>query len=299
VTAPQTSRSAEGFDVRWQNLPDDGSPINAVHYQVLDSAGKVVVGTHDHEGEGLQSIVDLDAPKAAGNATLRLWRSDAEGNVGAPVSAPLSYDCSRSEVGGGTSLTAGFGAGGEGSVPLTEGQGAILAGQLQGADRPGASICVFSRVVTEESRDFLGVAIAGQGGSYRFAIPPGPSREVLTAYRPDQREVSAATILRTRVHPAFGLRRKVIHNKGFGVFTGSIPGPGNDGVIVVLQVKDGKKWRAFRRYRTRGGGKFTLRYRFTHTTGPTTYVTRAQVRAQGSYPYEAGNSDPVGLRVLP
>ncbi|HET8956351.1 MAG TPA: fibronectin type III domain-containing protein [Solirubrobacterales bacterium] len=299
VATPQTSRSAEGFDVRWQNLTDDGSPINAVHYQVLDSAGEVVVGTHDLNGEAIQSITDLDAPKAAGKGTLRLWLSDAEGNIGAPASAPLSYECVRSNVGGGTSLTAGFGAGGDGSALVAEGQGEILAGQLQGADRPGASICVFSRVVTEEDREFLGVAIAGQGGSYRFAIPPGPSREVLTAYRPAQREVSATTILRTSVHPAFGLRRKVIHNKGFGIFTGSIPGPRSANVVVVLQVKDGKKWRAFRRYRTREDGKFTLRYRFTHTTSPTTYVTRAQVRQQSGYPYEAGNSDPIGLRVLP
>jgi hypothetical protein len=71
-------------------------------------------------------------------------------------------------------------------------------------------------------------------------------------------------------------------------------------VVVVVQVKSGKDWRAFRRYRTRAGGRFDVRYRFSRTTTtPTTYVMRAQVRSQAGYPYEQGNSRPVILKVLP
>ncbi len=298
VTTPQTSRALDGFDVHWRNLTDAGSPIDAVHYQVLDASGKVVVGTHDLPGDNPQAIPNLDTPQAQGKGTLRLWLSDAEGNVGAPVTAPLSYDCVRSEVGGGTNLSASFGTG-DGSALVNEGQGATLSGTVQGANA-GASICVFSRVTTDQERQFLGVAMTGTGGEYRFAVPAGPSREVIAAYRPGQRELSASATVETIVHPTFALRRKVIHNKGFGIFTGSIPGPHNGNVIVVLQVRDGKKkWRAFRRYRTREDGQFTLRYRFTHTQKPTTFVTRAQVREQSGYPYEAGDSDPLGLRVLP
>jgi hypothetical protein len=32
VTAPDTSRATQGFDVRWRNIVDAGSPIDAVHY---------------------------------------------------------------------------------------------------------------------------------------------------------------------------------------------------------------------------------------------------------------------------
>ena len=298
VATPQTSRATDGFDARWRNLTDSGSPIDGAHYQVLDPSGKVVVATHDLSGEDIQSIADLDAPKARGEGTLRLWLSDAEGNVGAPVSAPLSYDCSRSEVPGGTNLSARFGDAPDGSALVDQGQGATLTGSLQGAGA-NATICVFSRIVTGQGREFLGVAMTNQGGGYQFAIGAGPSREVSTVYRPDQRELTASATLRTTVHPTLTLRRKVIHNKGFGVFTGSIPGPDNGNVIVVLQVKDGKKWRAFRRYRTREDGQFTLRYRFTHTKKPTTYVARAEVGKQSGYSYEEGHSDPVGLRVLP
>jgi hypothetical protein len=298
VTAPQTSRVAEGFDVRWRNLTDAGSPIDAAHYQVLDGAGKVLVSTHDLQGEGIQSIADLDAPREAGDSTLRLWLSDAEGNVGAPVSVPLSYDCVRSEVAGGTSLNATLGSGGDGSAPLAEGQGTTLTGKVQGVGA-GAALCVFSRVVTDQGRQFLGLALSGPGGGYQFAIGAGPSREILAAYRPDQRELTASTTLRTTVHPALKLRRRVIQNKQFAVFTGSVPGPENANVVVVLQVKDGRKWRVFRRYQTGADGRFTLRYRFTHTTRPTIYTTRAQVRGQSGYPYEPGNSDPLALKVMP
>src|SRR5665811_13766 len=45
AASPDTPRSRRGFDVRWGNLADDGSPIVAAHYQVRDGSGKVVVPT--------------------------------------------------------------------------------------------------------------------------------------------------------------------------------------------------------------------------------------------------------------
>ena len=73
----------------------------------------------------------------------------------------------------------------------------------------------------------------------------------------------------------------------------------NNQVVVVLQVKRGKGWLAFHRYRTREGGQFTVGYRFTRTDVPIKYLMRAQVRAQGAYPYLQGNSDLLTLIVLP
>jgi len=82
-------------------------------------------------------------------------------------------------------------------------------------------------------------------------------------------------------------------------FYGEIPGPHNDQVVVVLQAKVGNGWKAFRRYRTRNGGKFAVGYRFNFTTRPTTYVMRVQVRSTVGYPYLEGNSRLLHLRVLP
>jgi hypothetical protein len=301
VTSPQTSRATDGFDVRWRDLTDSGAPINAAHYQVVNAAGKVIVPTHDLSGEGIQAISNLDAPKEGADSTLRLWLSDSEGNVGAPVSAPLSYDCARSDVGGGTDLSAGLGDDAQNTLVVGEGQGSTVTGKLQGPDGhvADAALCVFSTVVTDQDRQFLGIAMTSASGGYQFAIGAGASRNIAVTYRPDQRELTATATLRTKVGPSFRLRRKVIHNKGFAVFTGSIPGPHNEEVVVVLQVKDGKHWRVFRRYQTREGGQFLMRYRFTQTKTATTYRMRAEVPSQSGYPYDGGDSRSLPLRVLP
>ncbi len=300
VAAPSSPRTPQGFDVRWRNILDAGAPIDAVHYQVLNGAGNPVVQTKTIGAENLQAIQALETPRERGSYTLRLWLEDAEGNQGAPVNVPLAYDCVRSEAGGGSSLSAGLGPHGDGTLVVSEGQGSTLAGKLQGSGSvSNAALCVFSKVVTDQERQFLGVAMTDPSGAYQFAIGSGPSRELTVAYRPDQREIVAGATLRTTVTPTFKLRRKVIHNKGFAVFTGAIPGPHNGQVVVVLQVKDGKSWRVFRRYQTEEGGSFSMRYRFTQTTTPTKYTMRAQVRAQSGYPYDPGNSRALPLRVMP
>jgi hypothetical protein len=301
VTAPTASRAAQGFDVQWRNLPDSGSPLDAVRYEVVNEAGNPVVAAETLRAEGPQAISNLTTPRAAGRYTLRLWLSDAEGNVGAPASAPLSYECIRSETGEGRELSAGLGPTGAGELLVRQGEGSELRGQLRSGGRGigGAAICVFGNVVTDPGRDFLGFAMSDAAGNYSFPLAAGPSRHLRAVYRPDQREISAGATLKTRVRPTFKLRRRSVRNGAFAHFSGWVPGPHDDRVVVVLQVKSGKGWRAFRRYRTRAGGRYSMRYRFTQTTTPTTYLMRAQVRQQAGYPYEQGNSAPRALVVRP
>lgn len=299
VAAPTTSRAEQGFDLRWRNLTDDGSPVIAARYQITDGAGKVVVPTEVVRGAGIQSIANLRVPTEAGSYRVKLWLEDSEGNAGAPASAPLAYDCVRSDVRGGTSLSAEFVNGSSRGILVDEGKGATLAGELRGAERAGATICVWSRVVTDQGRDFLGLALAGPDGRYRFAVGAGPSREVIAGYRPDQRELRASTTVSTIVHPTLRARKRVVHNGESAHFSGEIPGPHNDAVTIVLQVKSGKGWLAFRRYRTRNNGHYKLVYPFRRTMRPTTYEMRAQVREAGGYPYLEGESESLVLHVLP
>lgn len=184
---------------------------------------------------------------------------------------------------------------------LVQGQGATLHGQLrgEGGGIAGAPLCVFSRVEGAAGREFLGLAVSGPDGGYRFAIAAGPSRHLTTAYRPDQRQLSASATLRTEVKPTLRARRQVIRTGQLARLEGEIPGPRNDDVVIVLQVRQGKGWLAFRRYRTRAGGRFSADYLFRRTSRPTTYEMRAQVRETGGYPYLQGTSDPIYLRVLP
>jgi hypothetical protein len=301
VTAPDTKRTTQAFDVRWHDILDSGSLINAAHYEMLNSAGSIVVPAKTVTADTPQAIADLATPRERGSYTLRLWLSDAEGNVGAPVSAPLSYQCQRSEVGGGTTLTAGLGKRAAGSLLVQQSESATLNGKLTsaGGQVANAPLCIFSRVVTDQARQFLGVAMTGPDGDYQFAIGSGPSREVTAAYRPDQRELTATAELKSRVHPIFKLRNKIVKNKGYAVFVGSIPGPENREVNIVLQAKSGKGWRVFRRYSTRRNGHYVMRYLFTQTDTATTYIMRAQVRAQSGYPFEPGNSRAIPVPVVP
>lgn len=299
VAVPTSSRAAEGFDVRWRNIVDNGSPIDAAYYQVLTPAGAVVVPTQPVSGANVEQILNLATPGDRGGFELRLWLSDAEGNVGAPASVPLAYRCVRSDVGGGSQLNAQVD--GTESRVVSQGEGAVLSGALRGPSGAvaNAPLCIFSNVVTDVERDFLGLAITAKDGGYRFGIAPGPSRNMLAIYRPDHREIKADAKIETVVHPTFYAKKRVVRNKQFGRFYGEIPGPHNDRVVVVLQARRGKGWIAFRRYRTRGGGKFNLIYRFHNTTRPTKYVMRAQVRQTTGYPYLQGNSDRLVLKVMP
>jgi len=299
VTSPATPRSADGFDLRWQNIVDAGAPIDAAHYEVLDGGGKVVVPSAAVAGDNIQAVGGLDAPGPAGSYQLRLWLSDAEGNVGAPLTAPLSYDCQRSTARGATLMSAALGS--EVAQALQQGQGTTLVGSVRSPSGAIATspVCVFSRVETDSGRDFLGIALTDGGGGYRFPIPAGPSREVIAIHRDGSRQLSASAKLHTVVHPTLRARKATVYNGESAFFEGEIPGPHNDNVTIVLQVRSGKGWLAFRRYRTRNDGHFEMTYPFTRTMRPTNYEMRAQVREAGGYPYTEGDSDPVALRVLP
>jgi hypothetical protein len=302
VTAPSKSRADDGFDLRWRNIVDQGAPIDAMHYQVLNGAGAVVVPTQVATGPNIEVLPNLESPEDRGKYTLQMWLSDSEGNIGAPVDMPLAYECVRSNVKAGDALTSGLGVSASETEVVHEGSGSTFRGRLKAAGGGGTStapVCVFSRVITDQPRDFLGLAVTGQDGAFQFPIRPGASRDVIAVYRRDHRELVSRATLQTIVHPTFKARKNVIFNKRYARFFGQIPGPHNDRVVIVLQAKVGKGWSAFRRYRTRNDGKFTLSYRFRRTFQRTKYTMRAQVRQTVGYPYLQGNSRRLTLTVLP
>lgn len=268
---------------------------------MLNEAGQVIVATQDVPGEDPEAIQNLDTPKEAGNYSLRLWLSDAEGNVGAAVSAPLSYECPRTDVSGGNELTAGFGESSNRVLTVPQGRGSSFDGSLHGGGDPipGAALCIFSRVVTEKGREFLGTAMTGRDGSYAFPVKPGPSREVVAMYRGDHREVEASATIRTRVEPIFKVRRRVVSNRHKACFYGRIPDPSKKRVIVVLQIKTGQAWSEFHRSRTRANGRYQACSRVRRTPTPRIYRMRAEVREQVGYPFRQGNSKVVRVKVMP
>lgn len=223
------------------------------------------------------------------------------GASGNSVSPAQAGNCILSDAEGGTLLTTGLGDGQAETLVVKQGEGATLSGALRGpaGGISGALVCIYGTVITEAEGTLLGIAVTGQDGSFTFALGPGPSRDITAVYRTSQGEISAGALLQTRAVPTLRLHSTTIHNSNFAHFSGEIPGPNNDGVMVVLQVKRGKGWMVFHRYSTRNGGRFAMRYRFTRTFVPTIYTMRAQVLGGPLYPYLTGNSPPVALRVLP
>jgi hypothetical protein len=303
VAAPRSARQAGDFDARWHDLNDSGSPITAARYEITDSHGAVVVAPQTLGGQNVEGARKIETPEGTGKYDLSVWLVDEEGNVGAPASVPLSYECVRSKASGGTALGTGFGTNGsEAETIVSQGTGATLNGALRGADGGGisnASICVFARVVTGPAREFLGIATTGEGGRFQFTAQPGPSREFEALYRPGQSQLSATATLYTRVIPTFRVAKGTVHNGQFARFSGAIPGPNNDHVVIVLQVRQGKGWRVFRRYRTRDDGHYSLSYRFRHITDPARFKMRAQVRETVGYAYLQGNSRELTVKVFP
>jgi hypothetical protein len=210
--------------------------------------------------------------------------------------------CPGSAASDGAVLSAGFGANDESATVIDHGDEAMLAGQLldgSGRGVPNAFVCIYSNVVTSQVTEFAGIVSTDAAGRYRFPVPSGPSRNLTAVYRSSQGPLSAWALLQARAIPTLRLAKTTIHNKHYARFSGEIPGPYNDGVVVVLQVKIGKGWRVFRRYTTRDGGKFKMRYRFNRNFTPTLYLMRAQIAGAPGYPFLPGNSRPVELTVYP
>jgi hypothetical protein len=217
-------------------------------------------------------------------------------------SISLSADtCPSSNIQGGSRLSAGLGANQAETFAINFWEGTTLTGRLSDGDRgvADASICVYSRVTTESHADLLGFLTTDQNGRYAITVPPGPSRTLTAVHKNEEGQIEAWTLLQSRAAPTLQIQDNVIRNKNFAYFSGEIPGPDNDGMVVVLQVRSGKGWLVFRRYVTREGGKFSMRYRFFRALQPTTYTMRAQVLGAPGYPSLEGNSAERSLHVLP
>jgi hypothetical protein len=143
----------------------------------------------------------------------------------------------------------------------------------------------------------------GPDGRVKLLLPRGSSRELHYEYR--ARVDDPAPVLRAGVR--LGVRPKATLNVrpkrvGYGgtirlsgrVRSRPRPRPGK---LVVLQAYDRGRWRTFAATRSRKGGRFSRRYRFTRTFGPRTYRFRARLPREGAYPYSTGNTKTIRVRV--
>ena len=82
------------FDLSWSNPSQDGAPIAAVRFRVLDSDGSVVTPL-TRVADPAPRLEDLEVPDGPGHYTVEVSLEDAAGNVGQPARASLRFDDQR------------------------------------------------------------------------------------------------------------------------------------------------------------------------------------------------------------
>jgi hypothetical protein len=83
------------------------------------------------------------------------------------------------------------------------------------------------------------------------------------------------------------------------MFTGqlrTLPAP-PQGKLVELQARLSNRWQTFRTARTNAAGWWAVRYRFKRTRGMQRFRFRARLPIESSYPFAAGGSRPLTVRV--
>lgn len=83
------------------------------------------------------------------------------------------------------------------------------------------------------------------------------------------------------------------------IFTGrvrSLPVPAG-GKLLELQVQLSGRWQTFRTARTDQAGRWAIRYPFKRTRGVQRFRFRVKLAAEAGYPFTAGASPKIQVRV--
>ena len=168
---------------------------------------------------------------------------------------------------------------------------------------PGAVIEVWEQVVLPgaESRR---IAVLGtdSSGRFKFKALRGPSRILRFRY-PGTALVRARTAgveLRVKASTTLKTSRRNVVNGEDIVLAGqltSLPSP-TGGKLIQLQAYSRGGWITFATPRADAKtGRWSYRYRFTSTRGAVRYRFRARVPSEATYPYAAGASRSVYVKV--
>lgn len=316
-------------EVRYEVVNQVGNEV--VSSTTVDNGSTSQAPANTDQANNIEHIPTLQTPLGQGEFKLQMRLVDSVGHVSKATEVPLSYSCDNS---GGTPLpqaniAMGLVETGENEETATEflaldqGEKSTVVGKVRGPGQMpinGADVCINAKPVVDPQLQLLTSVDTNGNGNYSSPLNPGPSRNLLTVFRQGHRETwsdpvsTAVTVAPTLSTTLRGGDMKWYKNEKkakvrtgkIAWFKGIIPPPYNDKVVVVLQGKPAgtsdNNYRAFRRYRTRFGGKFRMRNVFYNTskTGKKAFLTiRAQVRNQVGYPYREGDSQEMTLVVLP
>jgi hypothetical protein len=147
----------------------------------------------------------------------------------------------------------------------------------------------------------IAVLQTGTDGRFRYAVTAGTSRTLRFAFPgsplvlPAERAISLSVPALTSLRVS---RRRVLNGQAV-TFHGRLktqPAPPG-GKLVELQARLSDRWQTFRTSRTDAAGRWAIRYRFKRTRGVQRFRFRAHLPREASYPFVAGVSRPLAVRV--
>ena len=169
------------------------------------------------------------------------------------------------------------------------------------AGRPIAAAAL--QVLTREARTgsewrLVPAVTTGADGRALVALAAGPSRRVRIEYRVHTGDVRPVATDEVRLDVRAGVTLRIRRSGRTIRLRGRLlAAPATRlGKVITLQARERGRWRDFKSARTRRGGRFSTRYRFSGGARGT-FPIRAVARADASYPYATGRSHSVRVRV--
>lgn len=210
--------------------------------------------------------------------------------------------CPASPIGGGTTITAGFGNGGE-QRTLAFRRRALIRGRLHdAAGNPvaGAEVCIQGHTnLPGRPYHLIGMTATNENGGWSFKVGHGPSRDIRIAYRFGSFQTSTDLSLQMQARATLHLSRHRTSPHHRIYFSGEIAGPSCALRVVVVRgsVPGSKRRFLVRRAKTDALCHYRAGYAFSPVPATTRFVFAAVVPEQNGYPYVRGHSVPRYIRV--
>jgi hypothetical protein len=292
-------------EIHWRRLGDDD-------WQELPA--KLVPEAAPGTARLVASLPDLgfgtfvfraDAVDGAGNTASTTLRSDGTQMSirrlpppQLPTTKARLFARLRGGVGTGDSMTVGYGTGATLEGRLLRADGGPLAGrELRVVSRPSKG--AFGTVARLSGR-------TGEDGGFELRLPAGPSRRITVAFAGEEGLAPARRPgLELRVRSGVTLRARPLDLRTGEVLdlSGRVARRGaplpRRGKLVAIQYLElaTHRWRPVLVTRTDHDGRFRAHYRFRYVSGRARVRLRATALAEERWPYVAGSSAPVSVRV--
>jgi hypothetical protein len=292
-----------------QNITDTEIPVDT--RQLTDGEHALVVKAFDAADNEKPSTTRYVTIKNSTTTTPTPIQTPPPGN-NSPDGGGLPNGLTTGDPGAGGSmgspaLAVTFDQNGKASVKAKYGRMIAVRGRLtDGAGAPIADAQVDYTALSSRAgarTQNLGAVRTDSTGAFRLTVATKlGSRRLRFAYSPQiggAIAISAQAQLDVMAPVTLKVGPKHVRNKHAVLFRGKLgAGPiPRKGKLVNLQVVVDGRWHTFATVRSSKSGKFKYRYRFTRTYGRVTYRFRALSRYEAAYPFIAGNSKTVRLRV--